>query len=394
MLEFLRFDPTECRFPLPRVPLLPTLQWRDLTFSRNEITPAEVLTGPGVRHFARGRYAMHTAYRGAGVGPAGALLAPAYHCRTMLDPAIALGADVALYEINPDLTPKLASIKTLVAEARPKIKALVLTHYFGFEQPKTLGLELLDFCRQQCITLVEDCSHAWQIAARRANKQPLQAGHLLIASPYKFFACEDGGTLWGSPAALAADKPVAPGWVEELKALRQTLARSRRGALAPEPRLITELLVEQGVRQGGDVRENSSSPSRMYDRCSENNSNLASSRWIMRHTKLNSAVLRRRQNYCQWVQAVAGLSNGRAIFTDLPPECVPYMFGLYIDHPEQHFYALKRLGLPIWRWDEMGVSDCPVSTDYRTHLLHLPCHQSLTKEQMHWMTNLVAKVLA
>lgn len=312
----------------------------------------------------------------------------------MLDPALALSADVALYELNPDLTPKLASIKTLVAEAKPKIKALVLTHYFGFEQPKALVLELADFCQQQGITLVEDCSHAWQIAARRAAQSPPREGHLLIASPYKFFACEDGGTLWGSPAALAADKPISPGWVAELKAVQQTLARGWRGPQAQGSMLTPELLVEQGIRKGEDIRESGSSPSRMYDRRSENNNSLAFSRCVMRHTMLSSAALRRRQNYRQWMQAVAGLSNGRAIFADLPPECVPYMFGLYIDHPEQHFYALKRLGLPIWRWDEMAVSNCAVSTDYRTHLLHLPCHQSLTKKQMHWMTSLVARVLA
>jgi hypothetical protein len=69
------------------------------------------------------------------------------------------------------------------------------------------------------------------------------------------------------------------------------------------------------------------------------------------------------------------------------------MLPLLIDHPETHFFELKHLGVPIWRWDDMAVSDCAVATHYRLHLLHLPCHQELTAEQMAWMTRTVASVM-
>lgn len=75
---------------------------------------------------------------------------------------------------------------------------------------------------------------------------------------------------------------------------------------------------------------------------------------------------------------------------------MPYMFPLYIDYPNPHFYFMKMLGVPIWRWDEMAVSDCPVASDYRTRLLHLPCHQELTNKEMEWMsiaiTNVIKKI--
>jgi dTDP-4-amino-4,6-dideoxygalactose transaminase len=69
------------------------------------------------------------------------------------------------------------------------------------------------------------------------------------------------------------------------------------------------------------------------------------------------------------------------------------MFPLHIDQPTPHFYWLKHLGLPVWRWDEMAVSNCPVAQDYRLHLLHLPCHQSLTTDQMDWMISALQKTL-
>ena len=83
----------------------------------------------------------------------------------------------------------------------------------------------------------------------------------------------------------------------------------------------------------------------------------------------------------------------KALFPELPPSVIPYMFPLLIDHPAPHFYLLKHLGVPIWRWDDMAVSGCANATAYRTRLLHLPCHQGLSEQQMDWMLDTVALVL-
>ncbi|MBK8121807.1 MAG: hypothetical protein IPK39_23725 [Sulfuritalea sp.] len=90
-LEYLIFDPSAFGFPKPRVPPLPdTLACLSLSAQASAIwSPAS-----NIRHFTRGRYALREAYRLAGIGPGSALLAPAYHCRTMLDPALALGGEV------------------------------------------------------------------------------------------------------------------------------------------------------------------------------------------------------------------------------------------------------------------------------------------------------------
>ena len=64
MLDYLRFDPSGCGFPRPAVPLLPAPALADLGAVSDT---GAVLSGPGVTHFARGRYALHAAYRDAGV---------------------------------------------------------------------------------------------------------------------------------------------------------------------------------------------------------------------------------------------------------------------------------------------------------------------------------------
>jgi hypothetical protein len=70
------------------------------------------------------------------------------------------------------------------------------------------------------------------------------------------------------------------------------------------------------------------------------------------------------------------------------------MFPMLISRPDPDFYLLKQAGLPIFRWDDMAVSTCAVATRYRSHLLHLPCHQSLVERQMDWMVSVVGQVLA
>lgn len=392
MPEFQRFDPAACHFPSPRVPLLPSLRWSDIALN-GERTDTERIAFTSVRHFARGRYAMHAAYQAAGVGPTGMLLAPAYHCRTMLDPALALGGSFALYRLNGDLTPQLDSIRALVVSSMPTVKALVVTHYFGVAQPQALMQDIAALCSAHGITLVEDCSHAWLIAAKRAAAVQTAQRHFLIASPYKFFACDDGGTLWCNPARLPPAPLQPPGWLAEAKALVHAVQRGLAARRFHASVQSTHGAVAVG-HVGEDITELSSSHSGMYDERSEKNSSLAFSRWVMRHTRLGPLMQQRRENYGQWAKVASGLRGARALYPALPADCAPYMFALRIDCPEPHFYQLKHLGLPIWRWDEMALSDCPVATDYRLHLLHLPCHQSLSAAQMGWMTDVVSKVLA
>jgi perosamine synthetase len=387
MPTFQRFDPTDCRFPAPRVPLLPVLRWGDLTFGRTAATHA--LDGAGVRHFSRGRYALHEAFRAAGVGADGALLAPAYHCRTMLDPALALGGEILFYAVDERLTPDLASVITLLAQTRPQVKALVVPHYFGFRQPQALMDALAVLCKQHGITLVEDCSHAWQIALEQGPACQAKAGRMVAASPYKLFASPDGGTLWGNPAQLEHLAAAPPGPVAELKSLVRTLGAARSGTV-----LGPAASAGSSDARGVEYTETGALISSHYLRAQQQDRGLALSRWIVRHSRLDAAAGHRRAHYRRWLAVTAALASARPLFAELPSDCAPYMFPLLIEAPDPHFFQLKQLGVPIWRWDDMAASTCTVAARMRLHLLHLPCHQSLSESQMAWMTGRLADVVA
>lgn len=383
-MHYQRFDPTACGFPKPAVPILPRLGMRSL--GRGEPSGFKPLgAGGNAQSFTRGRYALTEAYRLAGVGTDAAILLPAYHCRTMLDPAIRLGAPIVLYPLMPDLSPDMAALARSVAQSPQPVKAMLLTHYFGFAQKLR---PIVDFCTQHSITLIEDCSHALFI---NADLRMGQTGRYGVASPYKFFATQDGGLLWANTPDAPRLTPQTPQPLEQqLKGTVHALQEIAAGAVPPPHAPADPALP---ASRGTDAPEDTPGTSPHYQAAEEHLQSLTVSRWVMRHTNIQRLAERRRQHYQQWATAVAGLPHCRALFTKLPADCVPYMFPLFIDHPEIHFFALKKLGLPVWRWDDMAVSGCAVATEYRLHLLHLPCHQELTPDQMTWMTSTVQRVM-
>ena len=388
MPDTLIFDPAPCGFPRPRVPLLPTGLDGIALRSARPWAPAAHF-----RHFARGRYALREAYRLAGIGPGSALLAPAYHCRTMLDPALALGGDVILYPLQPDLSPDLAAIDTLAKHSPTPVKALLATHFFGFPQPLETLAALASLCTERGITLVEDASHAFVTDQHR----PAGIGDLgdfVTSSPYKFLPSPDGGLLYARDAArLDSIHPAAPGWKDELRGLAhlQSKAAEQRRQRPMLDQLDLTAALSASFIPAFDRRETAGcSPD--YRPADEHRAALRLSRWLIRHADNAHIARHRRDNYQRWAAATRSLPHARALYPELPAGCIPYMFPLLIDRPEPDFYLLKHLGLPIYRWDSLVASNCPTANDYRLRLLHLPCHPSLDNTELDWMIAAVQKV--
>lgn len=396
-LTYTLFDPAPCDFPSPRVPLLPSLSGAGPSRSVTEHGFELVGRERQRRLYVRGRYALFDAYRLSGVGADGALLAPAYHCRTMLDPAISLGAPVSLYPLRPDLAPDIDALRQMIDQLKVRPRALLLTHYFGFPQD---AAPIKRFCDEHGLSLIEDCSHALfnQASAPRLG----QHGRYTVASPYKLLPCEQGGLLIAAAGADFAREPKlrSPGIKIELKTLANALSRWRQsrlqrvseGDIAALPNSLARI---QGMTAvpGIELSSEQAHTSNLYLREEEGQAGALSSRVLIRLNNLDHAVAARRQNYLAWDRAMRNTPNCKPLFPSLPDDCVPYMFPLLLDCPQQHFYALKKLGMPIWRWDDMAQSSCTVAQRYRQHLLHLPCHQSLSEAEMRWMMSAVALVL-
>lgn len=387
-LKIARFDPSPFGFPKPKVPLLAHRSPRGDGHGRTQEL------GGAFRSYTRGRYALCEAYRLSGVQRGTTLLAPAYHCVTMIDPAISLDADVRLYPLNPDLSPDLDRLDAVFASALGPVKALLATHYFGLVQDFT---RLKAWCDARQITLVEDCSHVLYTGTFRARGAG-EFGRYVTSSPYKFFSCEDGGLLHAADGHLLDDvRTQPPGLVAEVRGIKRALEKRWSDGKAPD--------VEQTLKQLSQLAERPlpatelrcseyARPSPYYNRAESGKAALRSSRWRTRATAASSIASQRQRNYRRWLDTVIGLPNCRPLYPTLPDDAVPYMFPLLVNDPDPHFFWLKHLGMPIWRWDDMAVSDCSVAQHCQLHLLHLPCHQGLDAAQLEWMTRTVSAVMS
>jgi perosamine synthetase len=391
-MRYQRFDAEAYGFPKPRVSILPSLCWESLgSQSGGLFQPlAQVATA---QYFSRGRYALHEAYRLAGVSEGGALLAPSYHCRTMLDPAVRLGARISLYALHSDLSPDMTSLRSVIQTSPVPVKALLVTHYFGFAQHLQL---LTQFCKQHGLALIEDCSHALFVRSDSDGDIGTN-GQFGIASPYKFFPCEDGGLLWmNGQAALSLNPLTKPSLKAEIRGVKRALQCLFSRPRTPDTNALSreiETLPAPSAFNGTDKDEDDAGTSDAYASSEEGMAGLSVSQWVIQYTNVDRLAARRRKNYQVWLRAIDGLAGCRPLYPELAGGTVPYMFPLILEEPDIHFFALKHLGVPIWRWDDMALSACPVASRYRLRLLHLPCHQELSDPQLAWMTTALRSVL-
>ena len=384
-LDYLLFDPVPYHFPPPALPVLPALRWPG---GRRRYTPAPAWARHG-RLYTRARYALLDAYRLCGVGPGGGLLAPSYHCRTMLDPALALGAPVHLFALRPDLGPDLDALDRQLRTAQIPVRAVLMPHYFGLSQDLQ---PLARLCRQRGAMLVEDCAHALPLQGTRNGMGT--TGHWCVASPSKFFSCSDGGALWagdGSPLP-----PLPPlrrqGWRDELRQLATRRAHHDRRSMAPVGPPDLALDPAQQGAMAHSVRLAGPSADYRHELADQACSRV--SRWIMASSDIAALVATRRRHYLAWADATAGLRHASALQPQLGALDTPYMFPLLVDAPAARFAALKRAGLPMYRWDCLAMSACSTAQRYRLGLLQLPCHQGLDARELAWLIDGVRRVLA
>jgi hypothetical protein len=379
-LQYWRFDPAECRFPRPCVPVLPRFPAGLLAVQKSTRYRSSFLKS-GLASYTRGRYALTALLKSLGVEQGRTVLIPAYHCRTMIDPIVRLGGTPVFFGLQPDLTPDWKHVEDCVAATGQPV-ALLLPHYFGFPQQVE---QVRAWCDKFGVAYVEDCSHA---LFGTLDGIPIGSmGDAAIASPYKFFASEDGGLVRGiknGPLTMRSGPSVA----DELRGIWRSVQKFLQGG-----RNLPCDGPEDDLSCGDDVILEEEGISSQYALASENRQALRWSQLIMRLSSIDRIAQIRRRNYQAWLDATCDMPGCRPQFPCLPDSVVPYMFPLWLDDPARVFFRLKRAGLPIFRWDELAVSDCVVSRAARLGLIHLPCHQGIGQVEMNWMIEVLRRGL-
>ena len=397
-------DVQALRFPVPHVPKNPVLGWS--SFSRSEAVARtrsdgacdfpSVLALPHKRYVTSARVAIALALERLGVGPGDRVLVPAYHCLSMIEPIVFCGAEPAFFPLTRTLGVPLDALESIDLS---RVKAFLVTHYFGFPQPMEA---ICAFARRHAIPVIEDCAHA---VFGYADGRPIGSwGDYAAASLMKFFPVYDGGCLASAVHPLDDLVLRRPSRRFEAKALFNSIERGLFYRRFPgvQAAATTTLAVKdamwRGVKRARAAR--SAVQVAYHDPAASDGMSGLDPAWLDRRISFASQQLverlptariiaRRRRNYLRLDAALRVLPGAAPLFDTLPEHVVPYVFPLHVEQPGRVFVRLKNDGVPLFRWerlwnDEAGRVD-PQSARYATEIFQLPCHQELTDADLDWI---------
>ncbi len=395
-------------FPEPHVPKNPVLGWS--SFSRS--TPAEstsrfptVLALPYKEYVTSARVAIAIALQRLGVRPGDEVLVPAYHCMSMVEPIVFCGAIPRFFPLKAGLEVPLEILETFDLS---KVRAMLVTHYFGF--PQWMGL-ITKFASERGIPVIEDCAHA---VFGLADGRPFGSwGDYAAASLMKFFPVYDGGCLASARHDMSDLHLRRPSSRFEAKALINSIERGLRYQRFPGIQAAARSTVSvkdamwrgyKRLRSGGDTNAfayqdpaasegvNGLDPAWLDRRISY------ASKQLIEHLPVDRIITRRRHHYARLADALNDLDGARPLFPHLPDAVVPYVFPLWVDRPERVFRRLKEDAVPIFRWEhlwnDVAAATDPVSARYATEIFQFPCHQELTDDDVTWMIERIRNAFA
>ncbi len=363
-----------------RQPNRPTFGWDNLGGKHAAGLPA-VDDLPHQRLLTSGRAALFAALQALGVKPGDGVLAPSYHCPTLVAPLRAAGAAVQFYPLGPDGLPALDAITPA-----PGTRALVAAQLFGLPQ-SLAGVRA--WCDAHRIALVEDCAHSF---FGQAGERPVgHWGDLATASLTKFFPVPEGGLLASArplpPQALqpAGAKQQLKAWVDLLERgagqRRLTGLNTVLGALfrlkngparppSPEGAAPARTPTEAEMMADCDLARSEQAPT-------------ALARQLFRLPR-GRIVARRRTHFTALHEQALALPGVRPLLGGLPDQAAPYVMPLWVDGParaEAAYAALRAAGCAVFRWDRVWPGVPAFSGDHgalwRTQVLQLLCHQDL-----------------
>jgi hypothetical protein len=120
------------------------------------------------------------------------------------------------------------------------------------------------------------------------------------------------------------------------------------------------------------------------------------SRWLAAHLPRGRAISRRRSRYEQFARRLSGVRGLRPLMPNLPVDCAPYVFPLWVDEPEPGYAYLRDHRMPVSRWDWLWPGTPELVGDHGRkwahHVLQLACHQDLTETEVDRLADVLIRL--
>jgi hypothetical protein len=341
-----------------------------------------------------GRASILLALEMLGIQPGDKVLVPTYHCPTMIAPIVARGANAVFYPVDEFGAPQLEWIEQ---NGSQDVCAILVVHFFGFPQPlKTVR----QWCDRQGVRLIEDCAHA---LFGMSDGRPIGGwGDLAIASLTKFLPLPEGGCLVNNTVPGPHPLLHHPGPRNQVKAgfdiLHTSVNHGRLMGLGPLLKGLLLFMRQFKKKSGLQSHSSGVSPAEglTIDVVQSHRELTFASRWIAEHAPRSRIVFRRRAHYLFLTQALTGLAGMHPLRPQLPDNCAPYVFPLWVDHPDPGYAELRQLAFPVSRWDRLWPTVSAIEGDtgikWSHHILQLACHQDQTLDELRQMVDTLKRI--
>ena len=356
-----------------------------------------------------GRNAVWQAVRILGLSPGDEVLVPAYNCGSEIDPLLRCGLVVVPYRVSRSAQ---IDVKDLCSRVTKLTRAVYVTHYFGFLQRLE---EVVRFCREQGLFLVEDCALA--LFSRDGDGFVGRVGDVAVFSFRKTIPVPDGGALVvNNPSLEIVGSLKQPPLTPVLAALIPSLGRSvqqlfptKWDGIERSYRLVRSAIKRlhrqkrsytgqhEFVKVGG-VDRPSLSWQDHYDPKISSWAMSGISRRIIANINPQEVVARRRANFQYLLEALCDVAQVQPLFEQLPEGICPTVFPVLTERRPQLYADLirRRISAIEW-WSGYHPGICwdefPGAAYLKAHIVALPVHHELDRDDMAYLAASVREVL-
>ena len=331
------------------------------------------------------------------------VLVPAFHCPTVVTPALRAGFKVEFYRVRRDLT---LDTDDATAKISDRIAAVVAINYFGF--PANLD-PMLAAARHAGIPLIEDCSHSFL----RTN--PLGfTGLRGDASVYSFWkivpSMVGGGLRINNPEFEQRfdSGPLPLG--NSVKRCKLMLEEAINGTDNAIVKAGFNFLERQRVRlkTRGRASAAPAAATLSIDDVFPFDPTLACaripavSRMVMEGSDLAAVAEARRRNYEAMSASLADSPRLQMLRAVLPPEVCPWAVPVILRDRRNLDYRLRAQGVPLYTHGDtlhplvFAGPPSPMLDDARflaDNLLCLAIHQHLSEEDVRSYSATIGQIL-
>lgn len=354
------------------------------------------LDQPGVALTFSGTVAVYQAFRALGLPAGSVVLCPSYNCGHEIEPLMRLGLQIQCYRVTSDLE---ADIEDINRRMDRGVKALLVTHFFGFGQ----GLEeLRSLCDRRGVFLVEDCAHALLSSNREGDLG--RVGDAAIFSIRKTLPLPNGGAVIFNNPALVMKGPLTPPprlttWLKACdltrKAAADDLEREPSGrtlfpfaALAPLM-LGNELLARLHPAAGTACYDPDDEAFDFDQRIMTWGISPFSLR-MLDQVEWSGVARKRRENYRYLAAALSQVGGCEVMRPEIPDHTCPLFLPVLVSRRREVFRHLvqHRIHPAIW-WDQkhpaVSWEEFPEAIILKDRVLALPVHQDIEASQLDYL---------